>query len=298
MGAAGRCGRCLAGGERLRRPGRSDRAGAERASPERRVSWDAAFAALGLPSDSREAAAAGDGELWAWRAAYERDLGWAPPYVAEELREAHLAADHYRAEAVLAWYRADAAADEGEWGTAVREAQEHSVLAHEVGAYREALTAVAEARRRWHTATEPDRQSAITADAELRRRHPEAEIPPLQLPEDTEAATMSAAATGKQGLAELPVTKRSGAADQEPAARTAAGRRDIAAAVEAARMAEAIIAEREQQAARDAHAVSDDVMRRRETEAHLRASAVRQDPEPSRSALSLEHAEPELEAGL
>ena len=47
---------------------------------------------------------------------------------------------------------------------------------------------------------------------------------------------------------------------------------------------------------------SDDVMRRREAEARqeasARASAVRQDPAPSRHARSLERDEPELEAGL
>ena len=216
----------------------------ERASPERRVSWNAAFAALGLAGQSQETAAASDGELWARRAAYERDLGWAPAYVAGELREAHLAEDYYRAEAVLAWHRADAAADRGERARAVREAHEHSSLAQEVGAFREALTEIAEARRRWYTATEPDRQRAISADAELRRRYPEAAIAPLQLTENTEASAMPAARPGGQGSAGLPVPGRSAATDQEPATWTAASQRDIAAAVEAARRAEAILAAR------------------------------------------------------
>jgi len=66
-------------------------------------------------------------------------------------------------------------------------------------------------------------------------------------------------------------------------------------------MAEKIIAARELQADREA-GLSDDVMRRREAEARqeasARASAVRQDPAPSRRARSLELDEPELEAGL
>ncbi len=66
-------------------------------------------------------------------------------------------------------------------------------------------------------------------------------------------------------------------------------------------MAEKIIAARELQADRDS-GLSDDVMRRREAEARqeasARASAVRQDPAPSRHARSLELDEPELEAGL
>jgi hypothetical protein len=67
-------------------------------------------------------------------------------------------------------------------------------------------------------------------------------------------------------------------------------------------MAERIIAERERQADHDSQLASNDVMCRREAEAQqeasTRASAVRQDPAPSRHARSLERDEPELEAGL
>ena len=88
----------------------------ERGSPEQRASWHAAYVALELPDEGREVAAATDGELWARRAAYERDAMWAPPYVADELRDAHIAEDTYRADAVLAWHRADAAADRDRTG--------------------------------------------------------------------------------------------------------------------------------------------------------------------------------------
>ena len=65
----------------------------ERGSPEQRASWHAAFTALRMPEEGREVAAATDGELWARRAAYARETAWAPPYVADELRDAHLAED-------------------------------------------------------------------------------------------------------------------------------------------------------------------------------------------------------------
>ena len=82
----------------------------ERGSPEQRASWHAAYTALRTarrrPARSPRRR---DGELWARRAAYERDTAWAPPYVADELRDAHLAEDTYRADAVRAWHRADAA---------------------------------------------------------------------------------------------------------------------------------------------------------------------------------------------
>ena len=79
------------------------------------------------------------------------------------------------------------------------------------------------------------------------------------------------------------------------------GRRDMKAALAAARRAQQIIAERERQADRDTRLASDDVMRRREAEAQqealARRNAVRQDPAPSRSAMSFDRDEPELEAG-
>jgi conjugative relaxase-like TrwC/TraI family protein len=300
----------------------------ERGSPEQRASWHAAYVALELPGEGREVAAATDGELLARRAAYERDTTWAPPYVADELRDAHIAEDTYRADAVLAWHRADAAPDEAGRAGALREAEEYGALAQEIGAYREALTEVAEARRRWHAATEQDRQRALTADTELRRRHPEAELPPLHTAEEAvtsnaaheasgspsadQQLTLDLAAQQAAGPAALgngrdpdagPVEARTGAreAGRDPVGKPGAFRHDVSAALEAARIAEKIIATRELQADRDS-GLSDDVMHRREAEARqeasARASAVRQDPAPSRHSRSLELDEPELEAGL
>ena len=156
----------------------------ERASPEQRASWHAAYTALHLPDEQREVAAMSDGELWARRDAYARETAWAPPYVADELRDAHLAEDTYRADAVRAWYRADAAASQADRAEARQEAEQYSALAQEVGAYREALTEVAEARRRWHEASEPARQRALAADTELRRRYPDQEMPRLHLDDE------------------------------------------------------------------------------------------------------------------
>ena len=110
-----------------------------------------------MPEQDREVAAATDGELLTWRAAYEREAGWAPPYVAGELREAHIAEDTYRADAVHAWHRADAAGDETEREQAWHEAEGFSALAQEVGRHCEALAEVADARRAWHAATEASR---------------------------------------------------------------------------------------------------------------------------------------------
>jgi hypothetical protein len=283
-----------------------------------------------MPEQGREVATATDGELWARRAAYARETRWAPPYVVGELRDAHIAEDTYRADAVRAWHRADAAADEAERTRVRREAKEHGALAQEVGAYREALTEVAEARRRWHAATALDRQRALMSDTELRRRYPDAELPSLHSREEPDVTapaqetsgpvsehqesavdhtadrTVGAEVRHAPELNAEPVHAESGADEPVPdvgddANQRSTVRRDVQAALKAARRAQEIIAEREQQAGSEAGIASDDVMRRREADAEqdalARRSAVRQDPAPSHRLESLQRNEPELEAG-
>lgn len=87
-----------------------------RGSPELRATWHATFTALRMPGEDHEIAAATDGQLWSWRDAYTGDAAWAPPHVVGELCDARLADDAYRAAAVHAWYRADAATDQDERG--------------------------------------------------------------------------------------------------------------------------------------------------------------------------------------
>jgi AAA domain len=265
----------------------------QRGSPEQRASWHAACVALQMPDAERQFAAATDGELWARRAAYERETRWAPPYVVGELREAHLAEDAYRADAVCAWYRADAATDQAERDTAQREAEANSALAQEVGAHREALAEVAEARQRWHAATEQSRQQALMADTELRRRHPDLELPPLHSVEEAQQQE------SEPGQAEPGVHEPEKHAT--PESRPGAARVDIKAALTAARRAQQILADRERHATNETELASDDIMHRREAEARqeadARRAAVRQEPARSRQAMSLDLDELELEAG-
>ena len=266
----------------------------ERASPEQRASWHAAYTALNRPDHQRQAATMSDGDLWARRDAYTRETAWAPPHVADELRNAHIAEDAYRADAVRAWYRADAAATKADRAQARQEARQYTALAQEFGAYRQGLTEVAEARRHWHAATELSRQQALAADAELRRRHPDTELTSLDSrqvarPEPGTATARSATASSPSGDA------------PEASEKIRSGRLDVQAALAAARKAEKILAERDQQAVRDARTVGDDLMRRREAaaaeEAAYRRAAVRQDPSPSRHMTPLNREELELEAG-
>ncbi|MGH3157685.1 MAG: AAA family ATPase, partial [Streptosporangiaceae bacterium] len=265
----------------------------ERGSPELRASWHTALIALRMPGEDREIAGATDGQLWSWRAAYTRDAAWAPPHVAGELREAHLAEDAYRASAVHAWHRADAANDQDKRAQQRQEAKQLGALAQEVGAHREQLTEIDQARRHWHAATELDRQRALSADSELRRRHPGIELPPLRPEPDT--ATCDAQQPSDPAAATEHATAEHGDranADLRPTAL------DIQAALQAARRAEAIIAK----AADDADRAGDDLIRRRQAQAGQDAtkcrSAVRQEPAPSHRMQDLERDEPELEAGL
>jgi len=267
----------------------------ERASPEQRANWHAAYTALHLPDEQRKVAAMSDGELWTRRDAYARETAWAPPYVADELRNAHLAEDGYRAEALRAWYRADAAADADEQAKARREAEEYSALAQEVGAYRQALTGVADTRSRWHAATEVTRQRALTADAELRQRYPDAELPPLHRGAEAERPGSGAEAEHSD-----PAERQAERAP-DPTEKPRTPQVDLQAAIAAARKAEEILAERQHRADRETEAAGEDLARRTEAEAvaeaAARGAAVRQDPAPSRHAWSLEREELELEVG-
>jgi hypothetical protein len=260
----------------------------ERTAPEQRASWHAACTALRMPESRRDLAAMSDGHLWAMREAYTRDTKWAPPHVGEHLRAAHLAEDTYRADAVRAWHRADAAVGVIKRAQAQRLAEHYSALAQEVGSYREALTEIADARHRWHAATEQSRQQGLDADAELRRRYPNMELPPLHPPDEL-----------PHSEDELDRSQAEG--DPGSLGRPGADRLDLETPLAAARRAEEILAEREHQADHDTDRSDDDLMRRRETqaeeEAAARRSAVRQDPVPSRHAWSLDLDELELEAG-
>jgi hypothetical protein len=146
-------------------------------SPEARADWQAAAEALGRqPGDLSELS---DGQLWAWRSAFTREMAWAPPYkgddlaaVRGEIRRADIEADRARRNA--------AAASTGE--ARQRLTDRAGVLTHWGQMTRDLAGRLAEAQagyEAWETATQPTRDRAVAADAELRRRHPEAHIEPL-----------------------------------------------------------------------------------------------------------------------
>jgi hypothetical protein len=133
--------------------------GREPAAPEARAAWRAAAGALGRDPADLEVAGASDGELWARRERWERQLAWAPPYVGPALRAAVHARREHETEAAIARARGS----------------DHVAGAHDRLAdglrNRERLLAKADARRaRWHADTGQVRDAADAATAELRRR--------------------------------------------------------------------------------------------------------------------------------
>ena len=167
-------GRCGAG---RTRPSRSAR-GPGRTPPRLRGSWQAAAEALGRqPGDL---SGHSDGQLWAWRSAFAREMAWAPPYQGEELamvrgeiRRAQIDADRARRDAQAAG--TDEARQRLAERAAVAERWEQMT--------RDVADRLAEAQAgydAWEAATGPTRDRAVAADAELRRRYPDAVIEPLR----------------------------------------------------------------------------------------------------------------------
>jgi conjugative relaxase-like TrwC/TraI family protein len=147
-------------------------------SPEARAMWQVAAEALGyVPGQMREHT---DGQLWAWRAAWHREMAWAPEYKGDELalvrgeiRRAQIDADRARRNAQ--------AADTSEARQRLEQlAAMHATWEQTVRGLADRLAEAQAGYDAWETATAPTRERAIAADAQLRRRHPGTWIEPLR----------------------------------------------------------------------------------------------------------------------
>lgn len=155
----------------------------DRHSPEQRASWLTAAAALGRTRMEQMVEGARDGALWVARQAYARTVAWAPPHMAEELREAHTERDDRAREAVRLRAAAAVATDERDRASLEAKAQGAQALADAAARRSAQLERVEGKRREWLEATEELRQRAMLADAELHRRHQDLELPPLHEPD-------------------------------------------------------------------------------------------------------------------
>jgi hypothetical protein len=134
-----------------------------------------------------------DGRLLHLRDTYPIETAWAPPYVADELRQVRAAAWDARLAGLRAAAEARAGGQRGDYG--------HTAAQHKLAAgykaleqaYRQRETVFAQTmadRADWDQATRAQRQLAVAADAELRRRHPGQHVPPLRSAEpEPEPAT-------------------------------------------------------------------------------------------------------------
>jgi len=159
-------------------------------SPEAWADWHTARTALDNVSgiDLRDVP---DSQLAVRRAQYQRELAWAPPHVAEELRLARL-------QARTAWENTTRAGHAARTATDPETRARHQNLATTWHAMHDQATTLAgqlaeaqETRRQWAALTEPTRRMALAADLELRRRHPDTRLAPL-----TGTAGISAEAAG------------------------------------------------------------------------------------------------------
>ena len=175
------------------------------AAPDARAAWHEALAALG-PADGPDVRGMPDGRLLHLRDTYPVETAWAPPYVADELRQVRAAAWDARLADLRAAAEARVAGQRGDHGHAASQRKLAAGYQALEQAYRQRETVFAQTmadRADWDQATRAQRQLAVAADAELRRRHPGQYFAPLRSAEPEPA-------TGAQ-RAELTLTS-----DQSP----------------------------------------------------------------------------------
>jgi hypothetical protein len=140
--------------------------------PERRAEWDAAQQVM-PKVDGVDVRGLSDGQLFARRQAYQREVAWQPPHVAGDLRLARKAEIGARIEAARFRMDAEAAERAGETERAERlreTSAQHEAVADRAAQVREALEPAHETRRQWNAITEPTRRVGRAADLDLRRR--------------------------------------------------------------------------------------------------------------------------------
>jgi hypothetical protein len=137
---------------------------------EEYASWRAAWRALGRPEADRDELEMSDGQLRVRIRGYERELAWAPRYVANELSgTAQAAAQHHRT-ATLRAAAADAATNPEHRAQLDREAADAAALAGILDVRAAELEQADQARATWYAHTAETRATADRARAELAAR--------------------------------------------------------------------------------------------------------------------------------
>lgn len=136
---------------------------------EQHAVWETAHAALGLIDVTADEEEMTDGQLRNRVAAYERELNWAPRYVADELEATHDALRRHQTDNTVWTARAETAdpAERDQLNAAATEARRAAdVLTEQVGQ----LELADDIRGAWYTATATTREYATRARATLETR--------------------------------------------------------------------------------------------------------------------------------
>ncbi len=139
-------------------------------TPEARASWHAAWSALGRPEAGREESELSDGALRNRVAAWEKEQGWAPKNVWEEMKAAGQQVQEAENDAVLRRAEAARAEDPAERQRLEEIAAQREAQAEVMRDTAERLERAAQARADWHAETAVTRAMAMRAEAELDSR--------------------------------------------------------------------------------------------------------------------------------
>jgi hypothetical protein len=146
--------------------------------PDKHALWHAGHAALELPDAGPDERTASHGQLFARIAAYERELNWAPPYVADELEAVSKAADDARSAATVVGARAEAETDPQRAEMLRREAQQAKAQAAVLEEQRTGLERADLDRTWWAASTAVTKDRAEAAKVELAARGIDVANPP------------------------------------------------------------------------------------------------------------------------
>jgi len=135
------------------------------------AAYRAAWTALGRPEIDQAAHERSDGQLRMRMRAWQRELPWAPRYVANELAGTRQAAAAQRQTAALHAAEAQAAPDEGERARLEQEAREATALADTLDVRAGELQALDDARAAFLAHTAMTRAEAQQAEMILAERH-------------------------------------------------------------------------------------------------------------------------------
>jgi hypothetical protein len=137
---------------------------------EEYASWRASFRALGEPEDTRIEREMSDGSLRVNVRAYQRELAWAPPYVAMDVGGTSRAAQDAHDDAALLGFWADAADDLAERDRLTQEAAASAQRAEALDRQAAELLAASNIRGEWFMRTLETKQHAERAREDLQLR--------------------------------------------------------------------------------------------------------------------------------